>query len=242
MALVGGGSRHLKRLAAPASWKIKRKRRFGTWIVKPIPGPHPMERSVPLRVLIRDLLELAYTTKEADRIIRAGEVLVDGRVRKNPRFPVGLFDVVEIPKLKKVYRIILDDKGRIVPKEVPESERNVKIVRVERKKTIKGGKIQIGTHDGRTFLIDDKDSIHVGDAIKIQLPDQKILEIYPLGKGSLAYVLSGRHAGTVGTIEDVIPGDVVRERAVVITVGGDRMQTAARNVFVVGVQNPAITL
>jgi small subunit ribosomal protein S4e len=243
MALVGGGSRHLKRLAAPKAWKIRRKTRFGKWVTNVIPGPHPKERAVPLRVLIRDILGLAANAREADFIIRSGKVLVDGVVRKNPRFPVGLFDVVEIPEIEKVFRIVLDDKGRLIAREVPESEKGVKIVRVEGKRVIRGGKIQVNTHDGRTFVLDDahKD-VRVGDVLYISVPDQKIKDVLKLEKGNLVYVLSGRHAGTIGTLNEVIPGDVVRERAVNVSVEGATMETAARNVFVVGTNAPVITL
>ncbi len=236
-----GGKKQLKRLAAPASWKIPRKSRHGVWITNVVPGPHPKERSIPLRVLIRDYLKLADNTREADYIIKSGKVLVDGKVSKEPRFPVGLFDVVEIPDLGKVFRIVLDEKGRVTPKEVPEEEKNVKLVRVERKQMIKGGRIQIGTHDGRTFVVDDN-SIRPGDALKISVPEQRILERYPLDKGSLVYVLSGRHAGTLGIVDEVIPGTLLTERSVKISVEGATITTPIRNVFVVGTKTPAITL
>lgn len=242
MALVGGGSRHLKRLAAPKAWKIKRKRRFGTWVTNVIPGPHPKERAVPLRVLIRDLLGLADNAREADFIIRSGKVLVDGVVRKNPRFPVGLFDVVELPEIEKVFRMIIDDKGRLVPKEIPAEEKTFKLVRVERKVMVKGGKIQLGTHDGRSFLVDDAKDVKPGDVLKISVPDQKIVEVFHLKEGNLVYVLSGRHAGTIGKINAVNKGDVIRERSVDLSVEDEKIQTAARNVFVVGKESPAITL
>ena len=243
MALVGGGSRHLKRLAAPKAWKIRRKRRFGTWVTNVRPGPHPKERSVPLRVLIRDILNLAENAREADFIIKSGKVLVDGVVRKDPRFPVGLMDVVSIPEIEKVFRILLDDKGRITAKEVPESEKDVKLVRVERKLTVRGGRIQVGTHDGRTFLLDDKHKdVRVGDVLVISVPDQTIKDVLRMDKGHMVYILSGRHAGTVGTLNEVIPGDLIRERAVNVSVGDATLETAARNVFVVGREAPVITL
>jgi len=58
----------------------------------------------------------------------------------------------------------------------------------------------------------------------------------------MVYILSGRHAGTVGTLNEVIPGDLIRERAVNVSVGDATIETAARNVFVVGREAPVITL
>ncbi len=241
MARVGGGRRHLKRIAAPKSWKIKRKRRFGAWITKPSPGPHPQERSIPLRVLVRDYLGLARNAREADFIIKKGEILVDGKARKDPKFPVGLFDVVEIPKIEKVYRIVLDEKGRLIPKEISEAEKGYKIVRVERKVTVKGGLTQLGTHDGRSFLLKETD-LKPGDVLKIEVPSQNIVESYKLVPGNLVYILSGRHAGTIGTIKEIEKGDLLRPTLVKVEVEGETIETAKKNVFVVGKNAPAITL
>ncbi len=241
MARVGGGRRHLKRIAAPRAWKIRRKSRFGVWITKPSPGPHPQERSIPLRVLIRDYLGLARNAREADYIIKRGKVLVDGKVRKDPKFPVGLFDVVEIPEIEKVYRIVLDEKGRLIPKEVGESEKTYKLVRIERKVMVKGGLIQLGTHDGRSFLFKETD-LKPGDVMKVEVPSQKVIESYKLEPGNLVYILSGRHAGAVGTVKDIEKGDLVRPSLVKVEVEGTTIETAKKNVFVVGKNAPAITL
>lgn len=242
MALVGGGSRHLKRLAAPRSWKIKVKRRFGVWVTNVLPGPHPKEHAVPLRVLIRDILGLADNAREADHIIRSGNVLVDGVLRKDPRFPVGLFDVIDVPSMEKTFRIVLDDKGRLLPKEVPSDERSYKLVRVDRKAVVAKGKVQLGTHDGRCIIVEDAGDISPGDVIKISVPDQKIVDVYRLQEGNLVYVLSGRHSGTVGRINAVRKGDVIREKSVDLFVEDVTIQTAARNVFVVGRESPSVTL
>jgi len=49
--------KHQKRIAAPRSWRIGRKTAY--WTVKPRPGPHPGDRSMPLLLIIRDMLQLA---------------------------------------------------------------------------------------------------------------------------------------------------------------------------------------
>ncbi|MEM3193440.1 MAG: S4 domain-containing protein, partial [Candidatus Bathyarchaeia archaeon] len=72
-----GGSRHLKREMTPTFWPIHRKK--FVWALKPSPGPHPIERCIPLGVIVRDLLGLAETMREAKKIIAQGKILVDGR-------------------------------------------------------------------------------------------------------------------------------------------------------------------
>lgn len=86
------GKNHLKRVAAPRTWPITRK--TSKWVVKPTPGAHSEERGMPLVVVLRDLLHLADKSKEIKQILHEGQVLVDGRVRKDHRFVVGMFDTV----------------------------------------------------------------------------------------------------------------------------------------------------
>ncbi|HDM89168.1 MAG TPA: 30S ribosomal protein S4e, partial [Candidatus Bathyarchaeota archaeon] len=104
-----GGSLHLKREASPPFWPIHRKK--FVWTVKPRPGPHPVSRCIPLLLIIRDILGFAETRKEAKKIISQGKILVDGRVRRDDRYPVGLMDVVSIPELKMNYRVLPFKKG-----------------------------------------------------------------------------------------------------------------------------------
>ena len=115
-------SKHLKRLNAPKPLKIHRKEK--TWTVQASPGPHPIEKSVPLGLIIRDYLELADTLKETKRIISNGEILVDGTIRKDYKFPCGLMDVISFPKLKKDYRVLYDRRGKITLVPIKSSEAN----------------------------------------------------------------------------------------------------------------------
>jgi len=86
---MGSGSRHLKALAAPAFWPILRKEY--KWTVKPSPGPHPIERSIPLLIIVRDILKYAKTGREARRLIAEGHFKVDGRVRRNYKYLLDLW-------------------------------------------------------------------------------------------------------------------------------------------------------
>ena len=85
-------SKHQKRIAAPGSWQISRKTAW--WTVKSRPGPHPKDRSIPLLLIVRDMLKLADNSKEAKRILNEGKILIDGRIRKDHKFPVGIFDIL----------------------------------------------------------------------------------------------------------------------------------------------------
>jgi small subunit ribosomal protein S4e len=96
---------YLKRLNAPKTWKIKR--RGISFISRPNPGPHKMELCLPLNIILRDMLCHAKTTKEVKMIVNAKEITVNGKVVKEIKYPVGLFDVLQISKLDETYRIML---------------------------------------------------------------------------------------------------------------------------------------
>ena len=188
---------HMKRVTSPKFWKAGRKKHV--WIISPVPGPHPKRFSFPLGVIVRDYLGLAQNRKEAKAALNSGNVLVDGVVRRELKFPVGLMDVITIVPLKKHYRVIPYEKGlRII--EIPEKEAKIKVLRVVRKQVIENGKLQITTHDGRNFLNVKAD---VGDSLVISLPDGKIKSILKLEPGALALVIKGRRAGRMGKVISV---------------------------------------
>ena len=169
-----GGRRHLKRLAAPKFWPIPRKE--FKWAVKPSPGPHPADNCLPLLVIIRDILGLAETAREARMILGQRKILVDGRVRTDYKYPVGLMDVVAIPELKKAYRCVPKLGGGLTLLEIPEEEACFKLCRIEDKTTVNGGHIQLNLHDGRNVLVRIQDPLNpvedvykTGDVLKLSL-------------------------------------------------------------------------
>ena len=75
-----GGTRHLKRKPSPRFWPIHRKEHV--WVTRPKSGPHSLKRSLPLAMVLRDILNLAKTRKEAKIIISEGKVFIDGIVQR----------------------------------------------------------------------------------------------------------------------------------------------------------------
>ncbi|MFQ6060058.1 MAG: 30S ribosomal protein S4e [Thermoplasmata archaeon] len=220
--------KHLKRLAAPRSWPLPRKTH--KWITKPSPGPHPQERSMPLSLILRDLLGHCDTAREAKRIIGSRAILVDGRVVRNHKHPVGIMDVISIPSLKKHYRFVLDPRGHLATVELTPKEAKWKMCRIENKTTVRGGLIQLNLHDGRNILLEEN-AYKTGDTLKIAIPAQKILSHYPLAKGNSALLIGGKHAGEIAHIEDYTPTRNPRENIVTFEEG---FATVKDNVFVVG--------
>ncbi len=218
---------HQKRLSAPKTYKIPRK--VYKWVVKPSPGPHN-KNAVPLLIVVRDYLQLADTAREARRIIANGEILVDGVPRKDYKFPVGLFDVIKIPKLNKSYRIVFDEKGRYVPIEIEDD--NLKLYKIVNKTMIKGGRIQLNLFDGTNILGDN--SYKTKDSILVEIPEKKIVDRLPFEIGALVMITGGTHAGEIGRVKDY---KIVRSSSpnlVTVDVGGREVTTIEDYVFVIG--------
>ncbi len=235
-------SRHLKRIAAPKTWKVTRKTH--KWIVKPSPGPHRKDRSYPLLILVRDILKQADVAREAKKIIKSGYVLIDGVKRTDPSFPVGLMDVVEIPELELCLRMVPLKGNTIGPIKIPPEEKNLKICRIEGKTTQKKGNIQLNLHDGRNILIRVKDPMKpledkykTFDSLLIEVPSQTILDHLKFSPDAYAQVVEGRHSGIKGIIEEIEPG---KKGKVTISCNGEKISTVKTYVFTVGRGKPVL--
>ncbi len=196
-----GSTRHLKRLATPKAVPISDKK-ARVWIVRTHPGPHPFDRSIALGVLMRDVLKLVKTAREAKRVLHSRLVQVDGKVRVEEKFPVGLMDVVSFPKMGKSFRIVVDWKGRLVPLEIDEGQGSEKLLQVSKKHTIKGGKLNLTLHDGRNMVADNH--IRVGDTVKLSIPDQELKDHMKLDSGARCLIREGKHAGSIVTLKEII--------------------------------------
>ncbi|OYT42229.1 MAG: 30S ribosomal protein S4e [Candidatus Aenigmarchaeota archaeon ex4484_224] len=229
--------RKLKRLLAPSFWKVAKKK--FTWVVSPSPGPHKKFECIPLQILLRDILKVVETGREAKKVIARGEVWVDGKPRKDYAYPAGLYDVVWIPKLKKIFRIISTPKGLELV-EIDEKEKDVKLVKILNKTTIKGGKTQLNLNDGKNILVEDGSKFKTGDSLLIKLPSLEIVEHLPLKKGMLALIMKGKNKGKMGKVVELIPGKFRTKPKVILEVNGNKIEALKDYVFVIGKDKPII--
>ena len=140
-----GSSSHLKRLAMPRSWPLPRK--TTVWVTRPSPGGHSLERCMPVNLIVRDVLGRAQSAREVRFIVHNELIKVDGRVCKDTRRGVGLMDVLSLGD--EHFRCMLDANGRLRYVKISAEEASWKLVRIEGKTTLKGGKTQLNFHDGR---------------------------------------------------------------------------------------------
>jgi small subunit ribosomal protein S4e len=195
------------------------------------PGPHPKGFSIPLIVVLRDVLKYAETAKEARSMLNTGRVLVDKRVRKEPAFPVGLMDVLEITEVGKYWRVMVNKNGLFL-KEIGKEEADVKLCRIMGKSVLKGGKIQLNLHDGRNILADGK-GYRVDDSVVIHLPDQKIVKHFSFKEGQEALIIRGKNMGKMGRIKGFRKRENMLEKcAVFVECEGKSIKTVKGYVMV----------
>ena len=235
-----GSRKHLKRYKAPKSWPIHPKE--DTWTVKPAPGTHAIEDSLPLLVIIRDILGLADNSREAKRLINTGNVLIDGRAKKDYKFPVGFMDILSIPKTGENYRILLDTKGRLTLHPISAEDAEYKLAKIVNKSTVKGGKTQLNLHDSKNVIVEE-DEYSGYDVVCLSVPEQEIKENFTFEEGVVVLVTGGKHTGELGKIQEVIVDQSSKANTVIIEKANkDTFLTLKDYAFVIGKDEPAIDL
>ena len=163
-----GVYKHLKRIHAPKSWMLSKV--GGIWAMKPSQGPHKLRECIPLNLLLRTKLGLARNGTEAKLIVKAkeGNISIDGKVRTDHKYPVGIMDIVTINKIGANYRVNFDVKGRWRLVKISKEEAKYKLCKVT-KRCMGPKKIPfITTSDGRTLRYPNP-HIKEHDTIKINL-------------------------------------------------------------------------
>jgi small subunit ribosomal protein S4e len=236
--------RHLKRLRSPSFWKLDKKKT--KWAMKPSPGPHRMMDSIPLSVILRDVLKLASTAKDARSIVKQRDVLVDGKARVDPKYPVGLMDVIVIPKLKKHYRMVPTQKG-LELLEISADEAKRKLCRIRSKTQVAGGKSQINLHDGINLIVekDQAKGYSVGDSLVLEVKPnsaKKILDHFKLQKGAFALIQKGKNIGLSGRIDEMVVSKTKEPTKIVCDIDGRKLEVTKDYVLVVGKESPEVKI
>ena len=232
------GSKKLKRQMAPLFWGITRKnKRFAITVS---PGSHPKNNSIPTAILLRDVLNVVTTLREAKSVIYNGKVTIDGIIRKSLHHSIGLMDVIELQGISDVYRLVPTHGHTLQPIKIEIDEKSKKIVKVTSKTTIKGKKTQLGFHDGRTIIAEN--DVNVGDSCLIQIPEQKILDVIKLEKDSLVIVTRGVNTGQIGHINSINEATFTLSKRINLTIDKKKFEMPADIVFVIGKESPLIQI
>ena len=229
-------SRHQKRITIPVSWPINKKSH--AWVAKTSPGPHSAAESMPLVMVVRDMLKLVDNAREAKRILYEGNVLVDGKAQKDYKLPVGIFDVISVPALDQQYRMLKDEKGMFYLS-LLEPGKVRKLARIENKTILKGKKQQLNLSDGSNKLVEG--DFKVGDSLVLSIPDKEIEDQIGFEVGNLAMVVGGKHSGQTGKIKEIITVKSSQPNRVIIS-GDEEFETIKDYVYMIGKDEPVIKL
>jgi small subunit ribosomal protein S4e len=193
-------------------------------------GAHRRDASLALVTIIRDMLKLAETGREARKIIKARLVKVDGKIVTDPKRGLGIFDTLEVGG--KAYRIIPRKRLELI-----ESQAGSKIVQITGKTAVKEGKIQVNLNDGKNIVL-SKNEYKVLDSLLISLPDQKVKEHIALEPGVMVLIMKGMNSGKTAKLIDI-----ERERKRVWLEGeGKKFEAPLHGVIAVGKDKPLIEL
>ncbi len=206
-----GGTKHLKRYAAPKLYDIPRKEK--KFLTRPLPGK---KNSMPISLVLRKFYK---TNKEIKKILNSRTVKVDGKIVTEPKYPVALMDVVSIGD--KHYRILINKYGKYTIEECKEP--SIKVCRVENKTRSKKNKIILTLHDGRNVEYD----ANIFDSLVISIPEKKVIEKINLKPNSQCLITGGKWIGYKGVIKNVDE----KTKTVTITTDGIEITTHKRYVF-----------
>lgn len=251
-----GPRKGLKRTKAPKLWKIARKEK--KWTINPVCGPHNKE-ALPLAFILRDFLRYAHTLREVKYILNERKVLVNGAVRTDYRFPVGLMDVVEIPSTKQYFRILPNRKGQLTLHPIPPEEARIRPLKIMEKHLVHSGAFQLRFHDGSTLQVSPVNRgkkgaggkgnmLETGEkkeekasqfkrlgTVLYNVTSADIMDYFSFEKNNYAMITRGRNVSRAGTITS-IKEDMVEIEA------GEKVRTLKENVFVIGKRESIISL
>jgi len=194
---------------------------------------------MPLLVVLRDLLKVADNAREAKRILYEGKVLVDGKVKKDYKLPVGIFDVISLPALNQQYVMLKDARGMFYLSLLPSGVAK-KLARVQDKTVIKGNKQQLNFSNGANKLAEGE--FKPGDSLVLSLPELAIEDRIEFKEGNLAMVVGGQHCSQSGIVKAIKIVKSSRPNMVVISGKNGDFETITDYVYMIGKDQPAVNL
>ncbi len=186
---------HIKKSKMSKLWPVPRKGKRKVYVAVP---SHSTSKGISVLFILRDLLKIVKTRKEARYMTFSGLVKVNNKVRNDENFPVQVFDTINLEKGKLNYRLEIVNR-KFSLKEISSKEAETKVVKISGK-TIRGKDlIQMNLEDGQNIL--SKEKFSVGDSIILNTIKGEIVKVLPLKEGANIEVISGKHAGQTGKLK-----------------------------------------
>ncbi len=224
---VKANSRHIKRLASSKYIGVGRK--SSAYVAKPLPGRHTKTSNIAIKTILTEKLGLTSTGKESEKIIKGKNIKVNGNVIKNPLYPVGFGDIIEIPVLGENFFINNTKNGSFTLEKIKEPKQQ--LFKVIGKYKTKGNKVMLRLHDGRIINTDKSKEINVNDSVDIK--NKEISSIIKLEEGGKCLVIKGNHTSQSGIIRKIINGTATRSSLVSISSGKENFETTLDNIIAI---------
>ena len=202
-----------------------------------------LRECIPLNVLLRTKLRLALNSREAKLIVKAreGNISIDGKVRTDHKYPVGIMDIVTINKTGANFRVNFDVKGRWRLVKISKEEAKYKLCKVT-KRSMGPKKIPfITTTDGRTLRYPNP-NIKEHDSIKLNLETNEIVGYYKYKIGAQVLIVGGNNIGRAGQIAKIEKHPGSYEIVYIKDTTGKEFSTRLQNIFITGDQNSEISV
>ena len=108
----------------------------------------------------------------------------------------------------------------------------MKLLRIDSKKRLKKGVIQLNLTGGRNAL--SKDKYAIGDSVLFDLEKNKVIKKLPMKAGSKVLVIKGKHAGETAMLEGFKEFEnIIKDRAILKS-KDSTYQTLKEYIFVLG--------
>lgn len=219
---------HLKRIAAPRTWPLKRKENM--FILRQNPGPHNLETSMPIGFILKNMLDKTKTSRETKKVVHDENLLVNGVARKDVRFPVGLLDVISIPKTGENFTLLYSRKGKFMLAKISQDHVDERVCKIRNKTILKKNRVQLNLYDGTNMIV-DKNDYKPGDSVMIS--KGKIKKHLKLQKGALVYLTGGQHIGETAVLEEINVSEGITPNKIILKSGDNRIETIQDYAYVI---------
>jgi small subunit ribosomal protein S4e len=243
-----GISLHRKRLSAQVTYPIKRK--HGIFTIRSHPTRGKAETSIPLGIIMREILGYAKTLSEVKKILMKDYVKVDGKIRRSYKFGVGPMDVLEITKTNEFFRLTpYRGKRMLNLHPISKEEAHNKILRIHKKHTFQEGKIQLTFHDGINCLVSSDDKLNISisdlkpkDSVLYNLETKEIEDHYPFAEGNIGLIMGGHNVGIIGKILNIESQPGRKNRTITLETDEGDIKTTDNHILIIGKEKPMIEI
>jgi small subunit ribosomal protein S4e len=177
----------------PKEWPLPRK---GKKYV--LQSSHEQRGSIPVSVVLRDILKVCKTKKEVRKVCLKDLVKVNQKVRKDANYPIQLRDILTLEN--KNY-ILLRKGKRLSIEEIEDKKAKTKIVKIVGKRILSNGRIQANMEDGTNILT--KEKFNCGDSFVLDLEKNLGMKVISLKEKSKVEVVKGKHGGKIGVVKEI---------------------------------------